>query len=363
MSCWPPTVYQVLSVCPMAVRDHLEAGKHHQVRFCIHTGAAADIAGEGYETLSLGHEPDNTFVSAAQPSTASAVERVQGAGQADRIRRLSTVGDAATPDPMTGLAEQPNVGRASVPHDQPHWQDDYATNWDRVGMNRHASTSDAAASAVQQVSAMAALEESDTGIRAGKNRTWACKLCTFAENPSHSIRCEVCDTTRGSTLQDVQHTSLTSAARATGIGVLSTLQCAPPILMGEGRNTEPCSGLTSFAAQQSIAERLHQSSAPKPNRHKGSSKRSQQSISGFLDAGLAAKRSNQCTPVSSAAVIESTYTGQKWQCSKCKQWLHLSEQVEHNDYHLALDLHRQAVDSHAHRKTSDTVQACKATSR
>ena len=295
--------------------------------------------------------------SAAQLLSLPADKIEQGAARSvDEMSRILHTGDA-TADPLRMVTSESNVGRASVPHDEPHWQDDYATNWDRIGMNRHASTSDATASAVQQVSAMAALEESDSGVKAGNSKTWACKLCTFAENPSHSIRCEACDTTRGSTLQDFQHTSSASRLQSRGIGVLQGWQCPPLEALGAAGGGLLHDTVTLCGAHRSNgnAESLQQPTVSKHSKQKISSKRSQQTISGFLDAGLVVKRWHTQQSDNNRAVCTSASTGVKWQCSKCQQYFLLNEQAEHNDYHVALDLHRQSFSDGGHGDISAPV--------
>ena len=258
--------------------------------------------------------------------------------------------EGATNDPLSAFNEQPNVGRATVPHDQPHWQDDYATNWDRVGMNRHESSSDAAANAMQQISNHALLDQDQQQQpQPGKSKVWACKLCTFAENPSHTIRCEVCDTTRGSTLQDVQRKPV-SSFRPEGIDTKSKMQLGSQVDTDAGisQPLHPRSDVTRIG---NTGRALHGGDRPdvltmsKPNKVKGSGKRSQQSISGYLDAQQDTKRIN-AQAVSSDKLQHNTqksiYSDAKWQCYKCKQWFQLGEQAEHIDYHVALDLHKQA---------------------
>lgn len=270
--------------------------------------------------------------------------------------------DTATNDPLREHSEHLNVGRASVAHDQPHWQDDYATNWDRVGMNRHASTSDAAATAVQQLSGHAALDnDHESAGKSGRSKVWACKLCTYADNPYHSIRCEICDTTRGSTLQDVQYGKHPSNLGREGVGT-KLGQHIP-----QGGSTISHALHSRPASCEAQAEGAGNPAQPQPHvtskagRSRGSSKRSQQTISGFLGVASAAKRPNPSVQsvVTSSYHSNPLFTDAKWQCHRCKQWFQLGEQAEHNDYHVALDLHRQSDGSD--QRSLANLGSCKST--
>lgn len=269
--------------------------------------------------------------------------------------------DAATNDPLREHSEFLDVGRASVPHDRPHWQDDYATNWDRVGMNRHESTSDATANAMQHVLGQAALDHDDESLPvSGKSKVWICKLCTYADNPSHSIRCEICDTTRGSRLQDVPYAKATANFKREGVGTKSGAQAVPPA--GAFGSHDLHSRPATFDVQADTAgnsERRQPQGSSKRGRPKASSKRSQQSISGFLGAPAAAKRPSPSvqSDLCNSSRSSPQSTDAKWQCHRCKQWFHLGEQAEHNDYHVALDLHAQTLGSD--RSFVGSLQHCK----
>jgi hypothetical protein len=39
-----------------------------------------------------------------------------------------------------------------------------------------------------------------SGVKRKNTRTWACRLCTFAENDPAWLRCQICDTVKGSTV-------------------------------------------------------------------------------------------------------------------------------------------------------------------
>lgn len=314
---------------------------------------------EGLQNAMPFSESANTHDSSSAQILSAAAQQSQQPGCSDEPAEVADVDDwdrlertdGATNDPLMAFNEQPNVGRATVPHDQPHWQDDYATNWDRVGMNRHESSSEAAANAMQQVSGHAALDQDhDQGFRPGKSKVWVCKLCTFAENPSHTIRCEICDTTRGSTLQDVQHKSC-SNFRPEGIGIKLRMQHGPQLNTdaGSSQQSHPGPSATQICG---IGRALQEAARPnplpvsRPSKVKGSSKRSQQSISGYLDAQQDTKRINVQMVTSDrqqSNTHKSVYSDARWQCQKCKQWYQLGEQAEHMDYHVALELHKQVI--------------------
>ena len=243
----------------------------------------------------------------------------------------------ATQDPMrlstdpAQVWDQAEIGRASVPHDQAHWQDDYATNWDRVGMGRNASPSDAAAAAMQQVSCPSGLND-DSHAKSGKGRAWACKLCTFAANPSHSIRCEVCDTVRGSTLQDYRPPTADGSMSDRVPSQLERLgstdrQCALVI---------PSKKQNSKHSQHSIARFL---GCPNPTRAESDSWTSNTADSRKGSATVHHEKSAVC----SAWTRVEFDTEVRWQCSKCKCCLQTEQKAEHEDYHLALDLQHQST--------------------
>ena len=246
------------------------------------------------------------------------------------------------------VQDQAEVGRASVPHDQAHWQDEYATNWDRVGMGRNESPSDAAAAAMQQVSCPSSLQD-EPHARSGKDKVWACRLCTFAVNPYHSIRCQICDTVRGTTLQEYRPPT----ADVSGDDRQSS-QLAPP-----GQNER----------QQGLNARLQ---------HKRQrSKRSQHSIARFLGsrnqsgaeadpmtASVVHPRQGNVTVhhEKSAACTASAWTRVqfdtevRWQCAKCKCWLQTEQKAEHEDFHLALDLQHQSSGTQQRRTDHTQVK-------
>lgn len=337
---------------------------------CQISFVAADVAAQEEDEGDLHDSPPQEgpyfgsaypqSVSSAQPATTSSNQHLQCEGSEPlpqstlqrHSARLQGASDA-TIDPLRERSEHLNVGRASVPHDQPHWQDDYATNWDRVGMNRHASTSDATATAMQQLSGHAALDQdSESGVKPGKSKVWACRLCTYAENPSHSIRCEVCDTTRGSTLQDVQHNRSTSNFGPEGIGTKLGLQHAAKVLSSDSQPLKRPASSGTHMAMPSTAEPWQPPVIGRTSRPKASGKRAQQSMSSFLDAGKSAKRAAVQTIMSNRSSSDAVFTEAKWQCHRCKQWFQLGEQAEHHDYHVALDLHKSAGADHQSVKTN-----------
>ena len=239
------------------------------------------------------------------------------------------------------------IGRASVPHDQTHWQDEYATNWDRISMGRNASSSDAAAAAMQQVSCPSGLHD-HLQAKSGKGKAWACQLCTFAANPSHSIRCEVCDTVRGSTLQHY---------RPPAVNAREAVDARPSTQTASSTQTE-----------QQVAI---------PSRRKGS-KGLQHTIAKFLGSA-----GTKCAEVDTANIgsPDSTHNSAhvehkeveasgwikvelhaevRWQCRKCKCWFQTGQKAEHDDYHLALELQQQSTYAQQPQHSVKRLKACKA---
>ena len=64
-----------------------------------------------------------------------------------------------------------------------------------------------------------------------RSRTWECKLCTYAGNPQQWLRCEVCDSLRGSTLPPLAQAEMAEGAQrsdtVSGRQQTSTLVMAP----------------------------------------------------------------------------------------------------------------------------------------
>lgn len=241
----------------------------------------------------------------------------------------------ATQDPMrlsrgsAQVQDQAEVGRGSVPHDQAHWQDDYATNWDRVGMGRNASPSDAAAAAMQQVCCPTSMQD-DSHDKSGKGKAWACKLCTFAANPNHLLRCDVCDTVRGSTLQGYREP-------ATDVAI-DVRQSVPPC------QSERYQGSNAGLTRKSQSRKHPQHSIAK---FLGSMKQSGAEADGATP-NIMHSRQGEATvqqekSVACSAWIRAEFDSEvRWQCAKCKCWLQTEQKAEHEDYHLALGLQHQS---------------------
>lgn len=260
--------------------------------------------------------------------------------------KASPMQSEATPDPMRTLADsapmwdQGEVGRASVPHDQAHWQDEYATNWDRVGMGRTASPCDMAAAAMRQVSCPSSLHD-ESHAKSGKGRAWACKLCTFAANPSHSIRCEVCETVRGSALQDFRPSMVSVSTNL-------VMPCqAAPLGHKERHAVLPSRSQSSKHSQHSIAKFLGsrkplnaEAEAAVPTTEPSAGQNTDQPRQGC--AAVQQEKSVTC-PEWTRAEFD---TEVRWQCARCKCWLQSGQKAEHDDYHLALDLQHESSAGH-----------------
>ncbi|KAL3138793.1 hypothetical protein ABBQ32_005635 [Trebouxia sp. C0010 RCD-2024] len=326
-----------------SVKSGVDSGDNHTD--ATH-GASANPAA-GYEVTDADETPDSleTQLFSLPKQIHSAASLVNGV--CSRLK-ASPMQSEATPDPrrpasnLDPVRDQAEVGRASVPHDQAHWQDEYATNWDRVGMGRTASPCDVTAAAMLQVSCPSGLHD-ESHAKSGKGRAWACKLCTFAANPSHSIRCEVCDNVRGSALQDYR----------------------------------PSNGDVSPSVSMSCQAASHPGHTERPavlSSRTQSNKRSQHSIAKFLGSRKPTK-ADAWVPSTEANAMPSTHQPSqghatvyqdgpvpclawtrvdfdkevRWQCAKCKCWLQTEQKPEHEDYHLALDLqHESSVGQHTH---------------
>lgn len=299
--------------------------------FNCHGAAAADTdaVSTSTQTFSL----PKRIHSAASLVNGMSSRMKPAAGQLDATRdAMSLSREQAQVRPQT------EIGRASVPHDQGHWQDEYATNWDRVGMGRNASSSDAAAAAMHQVSCPSGLHDEEPEAKGSKGKAWACRLCTFAENPSHSIRCEVCETVRGSTLQDYKASPSAAAgapeASAARPKVTQTTSQAPVVLSTGNRNKRQ----TNKQQQRSIAGFLgpgicKSAQTAEPGLHLDMSE---------SNADRAAAESAQQAPNESGWVRVDFHTEVRWQCAKCKCWFQTGQKAEHDDFHLALELHHQS---------------------
>ena len=275
-------------------------------------------------------------------------------GVSSKLQPVPSQSDA-TQDPLrlssdlSQFRDQVEIGRGSVPHHQAHWQDEYATNWDRVGMGRNASPSDAAAAALQQVSCPSALGD-ESQARSGKGRSWACRLCTFATNPHHSIRCEVCDTVRGSSLQDYRPAAASS--------------------------NDSLDDQNQLAKSGSAGQADHLAAGVK----KQDNRRSSNTLANFLGSKSSVHANNAAVPSIDVRQGDEQaeddtagannqrwlrvkfHTEVRWQCQQCKGWFQTGQKTEHEDYHLALDLQRRSHDaqpprvgSHKRHKTCNAV--------
>ena len=299
--------------------------------FSCHGAAAADT--DDVSTSTPPFKLPKRIHSAASFVNGMSSRMRPAAGQLDATRdAMSLATEQAQVRPQT------EIGRASVPHDQGHWQDEYATNWDRVGMGRNASSSDAAVAAMQQVSCPSGLHAEEPEAKGSKGKAWACRLCTFAENPSHSIRCEVCETVRGSTLQDYKASPSAAAGppeASTAKGkVTQTMSQAPVVLNAGNRNKRQ----TNKQQQRSIAGFLgpgtgKSAQAAEPSLHLDVSE---------SNADRSAAEPAQQAPSESGWARVDFHTEVRWQCAKCKCWFQTGQKAEHDDFHLALELHHRS---------------------
>ena len=333
------SVVILMGCCPDAEHDaqgsggedaHIEAGMP-ETNSGFPTTAAAAVGSNPSNSSNMQHlSLPNHIHSESSLVCGTAAKRRSTAAQADASRDPLSTSTSTQP-----LRDQTEIGRASVSHEQAHWQDDYATNWDRVGIGRHESLSDAAAAAMQQVSSPAGLLD-ESGVRGSKGKAWVCGLCTFAANPCHSIRCEVCESVRGSTLREYR----------------------PPDVAA-GMDTDAGRGHTASAREPAAVALVNNFRGKKQ-----SSKQQQRSIAGFLgpwvhnhaDAVLPSLEVDEPTSRQGSPDVEGVqqhsnvsawvrvdfHTEVRWQCAKCKCWFQTGQKAEHDDYHLALDMHQHA---------------------
>lgn len=246
--------------------------------------------------------------------------------------------------------------RASIAHQQAHWQDNYASSWNRVNATGGLSHSEAATAALQAMDSAAqqVLEGDDACTTAGSKggKQWVCKLCTYSENPMHLLRCAICDTLKGTEWQSMlnpdarqheQHKQTSPPASASAAGsqhkqawatAADNAQHSKPKL--HGRGTKP-GGKAGAASQRGIASFFG-------NKHSTQTKAE-------CDAEQASHVQTTINAAHSYAQISvhpSTLTDvvwleydsdfQKWQCGKCSQWFAENQKDEHQDYHFALEL-------------------------
>jgi len=204
-------------------------------------------------------------------------------------------------------------------------------------MGRNASSSDAAAAAMHQVSCPSGLHAEELDGKGSKGKAWACRLCTFAENPSHSIRCEVCETVRGSTLQDHKASPAAAAAPEASTARPNVTQTASqaPVVLGTGNRNKR---QTFKQQQRSIAGFLgpgigKSAQAAEPSLHLDMSE---------SNADRSAAEPAQQAPRESGWARVDFHTEVRWQCAKCKCWFQTGQKAEHDDFHLALELHHQS---------------------
>lgn len=305
---------------------------------------------EDAASASAGFDSTNTLPLMLPKHIHSAASLVNGYSSRPKVAPSQS---AATQDPMRSshdsaqVKPEVEIGRGSVPHDQAHWQDEYATNWDRVGMGRNASSSDAAAAAMQQVSCSSGLHD-ESQAKSVKGKAWACKLCTFAANPSHSIRCEVCDTIRGSTLQDYRPPA---ANASESVDARASTQAAPST-HAEHQFAMPSRRKASKGSQRTIANFMGSAGV----------KRAEVDT---MSIGLHDSRQNNAhvehdkTEADGWIRVE-LHAEVRWQCMRCKCWFQTGQKAEHEDYHLALDLQQQSTSAQQPRHSLKRQKACKA---
>ena len=177
-----------------------------------------------------------------------------------------------------------------------------------------------------------AREAPEGGPRSGRlPRHWACKLCTFGENPRHSLRCEVCQHLRGTTLESVTGSTGSQQAQPSGHEA--------------GRSAGQLNSWLAGAGKQPGAGRpfeLRKLQVPRATKQR-------RGISGFfsdpqaplLPAPVSSEQLQpQQTQAQTGAAQWKNFDAQtcRWQCARCLAWIHAAQQTEHEDYHFAFML-------------------------
>ena len=199
------------------------------------------------------------------------------------------------------------------------------------GRGAHAQPPDTAAAQDGEADGQAG-EAPEGGPRPGRPpRHWACKLCTFGENLRHSLRCEVCQQLRGTTLE-----SFTGSTDS---------QPAQPSGHEAGRSAGQLHSWLAGAGKQPGAGRPAEGRKPPVPR----TSKQRRGISGFFPEPQAPllpvpvsseQLQSQQTQAQTGAAQWINFDAQthRWQCARCLAWVHAAQQTEHEDYHFAFML-------------------------
>ena len=195
--------------------------------------------------------------------------------------------------------------------------------------------------------------------RQGRPRVWDCQVCTFSENPSHLLRCSICDSRKGSSNFDAPAGSLAMGATTQlGLGqIWSTPQQlddahAPGGDGGPhgdagpaGISSDPWSSRRQWpavcsrpATSTEPAAQLSRLEFPHTMQPAGSLDQGP----GYAATGTAMRGEGHtsrgaCSAADASPSIEGPQDG-CWMCLRCRQQLPSGSRPEHEDLHAAQDL-------------------------
>ena len=191
-------------------------------------------------------------------------------------------------------------------------------------------------------------------------KNWECKWCTFAQNPMHLLRCEVCDQRRGSLPECLNpaapsHLQDMSAAHPDPSSGFDQDPAQVPNLAADGlslrlqaennesrerqdagssgmqaANVQQAEGTVSGAAvEQTASEAVGK--GQKRVREQGSMEECRQT------SGETRIPKNRATTASDVGIAAGA-AGREWLCPECGAQMDSLAQSEHEDYHIALRL-------------------------
>ena len=175
-------------------------------------------------------------------------------------------------------------------------------------------------------------EAPEGGPRAGRPpRHWACRLCTFGDNPRHSLRCEVCQHLRGTTLESVTGGADSQQAQRGGREAGRSAGQLSPWLAGAGR--QPGAGRPVEGRKPPVPRATRQ--------RRGISDLFSEPQAPLLPAPVSSEQLRpQQMQAQTGADLWKQFDAQtcRWQCARCLAWIHAAQQTEHEDYHFAFML-------------------------
>ncbi|KAK9819455.1 hypothetical protein WJX74_007636 [Apatococcus lobatus] len=207
-----------------------------------------------------------------------------------------------------------------------------------------------------------------------KPRSWECRVCTFADNPAHLLRCNMCDSRKGSHHFDAPAGSLAvsrnmqrggtkhfdkpqqhsqSDASACLVSTQAQLQSEHVALPC---NHKQLRNLGSAAGKEHILEHAGDWSGSFSARQHGAAGNAHENAAeaavGTLMSGIEHASSEAGPPTEGSPSKDGAQDGH-WQCPRCRQQILLALKPEHEDLHAAEDL--QAEFNHSEDKWRESV--------